>query len=129
MDAYTKERCELKIHSTAKKAAGIGFGGGLLPGLSLGFKVAKSVPLAAIEIKLVIDLARIFGKDIDDSLAQAILSAALATVGGKIAASAVGDVVSSFIPGVSAVVGGATAAATVEAVGWAVVDLLDSGEF
>ena len=133
MDNYIKEQCAWKIHKTAKNAAKVGAGGSLLPsfipGSSLFLHVAKRVPLAAIEIKMVIDLARIFGKEIDESLAQAILSAALATVGGKMVAHTIGDIVGTSIPIVGAVVGGATAAATVEAVGWAVVDLLDSGEF
>ncbi|MBE6875907.1 MAG: hypothetical protein E7496_04165 [Ruminococcus sp.] len=125
MTSLQKDRCEYKIHTTAKTAAGIGAGGSLIPGLHL----VKRVPLAALEIKMVIDLAKIFDKDIDESLAQAILSAALATAGGKIVAGAVSDGLAGFIPGIGAIVGGATAAATVEAVGWAVVDLLDSGEF
>ena len=119
-------KCHMIIHKTAKTAATIGAGTSAIPGIGA---VAKSVPLSVLEIKMVIDLAKAFDKELDESLAQAILSAALGTVGGKLVAGKVADIATSFVPGANVVVGGATAAATVETIGWTVVNLLSKDEF
>lgn len=121
--------CKKIIHGTATSAAAVGVGSGLLAKVTLGMAgFAKRVPLAALEIKMVIELGNVFEREITDSVAEGILGAALATIGGKVAASVASDLV-GWIPVVGEVTGGATAAATVEALGWAVANGLDKGEF
>jgi len=121
--------CKKIIHGTAKAAAAVGVGAGLLSKVTLGTAgLAKRVPLAALEIKMIIDLGKVFEREITDSVAEGILGAVLATIGGKVAASVASDLV-GWIPVVGEVTGGATAAATVEALGWAVANGLDNGDF
>lgn len=126
MTEVQEMRCQQIIHSTAAKAAAIGVGSGLLAKITLGVAgLAKRVPLAALEIKMVIDLGKVFGVDITESVAEGLVGSILATIAGKVGASIASDLLAG-VPIVGEVTGGATAAAVVEALGWAVANHLES---
>lgn len=128
MTEVQEMRCQQIIHSTAAKAAAIGVGSGLLAKITLGVAgLAKRVPLAALEIKMVIDLGKVFGVDITESVAEGLVGSILATIAGKVGASIASDLLAG-VPIVGEVTGGATAAAVVEALGWAVANHLESND-
>ena len=123
MTSHQKDRCNEIIHSTALKATAAGTAGGLFG--ALGSVATDATILSGLEIVMVINLGKVFNKEISESVATGIFSAVAGTVVGKGAAGAL----LSAIPGIGAIANGAAAAGTIEAIGWAVANGFDDGKY
>ena len=124
MTEEQRTQCHLIIHGTAKKAGAAGTAGGLF-GI-FGSLASDATILSGLEIAMIVRLGReVFDKDITDSVAMGILGAVAGTVAGKGAVS----VITGLIPGIGAIANGAASVATVEAIGWAVAEGFDNGDF
>lgn len=123
MTDLQKDRCNEIIHGAALKATAAGGFSGLFG--AVGALAGDATVLSAIEIAMIVKLGKVFNREISDSIATGILGAVAGTVVGKGAAS----VLTSLLPGIGAIANGAASAGTVEAIGWAVANGFDNGDF
>ena len=107
MTEEEKSKCHGIIHSAAIAAGGIGAGLAQLP-------MADTVPITAIQIGMIVSLGTVFDRDITETVAQSILSGAVASIGGR----AISQVLMGWLPGLGNIINAGTAAAITEAVGW-----------
>jgi uncharacterized protein (DUF697 family) len=77
---------------------------------------SDNAALCAIEITMTISLGAVFGIEITRSVASGIA----ATTAGTLAGRAISQTLVGWIPGAGNVINAATAAAMIEALGWAI---------
>lgn len=111
MTAAQKRQCHHIIHLYAVSAAGIAGGLAQLPS-------SDSAPLAALEVKMVTELAAVFGVSLTKTAAAAIVSAVAGTTAGR----AISQWLVGWIPGWGNAINATTAAGVVESLGWAAAD-------
>lgn len=107
MTEEEKSKCHSIIHSAAVTAGVIGAGLAQLP-------MADTIPITAIQTGMIIGLGAVFDRDITESVAQSILSGAMASIGGR----AVSQVLVGWLPVLGSIINAGTAASITEAVGW-----------
>ena len=108
-----KKKCHAAIHTATVAAAA----GGVAP-----IPMSDTIPISAAQVTMIVELGKVFGVTISQSVAKSIISVGLAQqVGRTLVSNAL-----KCIPGVGTVVGGAissvTAASLTEAMGWLVAD-------
>lgn len=111
MTAAQKRQCHHIIHLYAVSAAGIAGGLAQLPG-------SDAAPLVALEVKMVSDLADVFGISLTKTAAAALVSGLAGTTVGR----AVSQWLVGWIPGWGNAINASTAAGVVESLGWAAAD-------
>lgn len=111
MTAAQKRECHHIIHLHAVSAAGIAGGLAQLPG-------ADAAPLVAIEVKMVTELANVFGVSLTKTAATAVVSGLAGTTVGR----AISQWLVGWIPGWGNAINASTAAGVVESLGWAAAD-------
>lgn len=111
-----KARCDKIIHTAASVAAA---GGGLtlVPG-------SDALVIMPVQVLMVARLAREYDVKLSRSLAR---SAAYATV-GQILGRGSARILASWLPGAGSVIRAGVAFSITEAIGWAVVEQLESGD-
>ena len=116
MTTAQKIKCNLIIHSASVANGAIGGGLAQIP-------TADSVPMAGVQVTMVVSLGKVFRKKISKNLAEGIvLGFAAAYAGRAISQAAVG-----WIPGYGNIINLTTAAALTEAMGWFVAHRLAKG--
>ena len=116
MTTAQKIKCNLVIHSASVANGAIGGGLAQIP-------TADSVPMAGVQVTMVVSLGKVFRKKISKNLAEGIvLGFAAAYAGRAISQAAVG-----WIPGYGNIINLTTAAALTEAMGWFVAHRLAKG--
>ena len=108
MTEKQRKACHGIIHTHAAGASAVAAGLAQLPGID-------NAPLSAIEVAMAIELAAVFGITLDKSMASAALSGVIGTAVGR----TVSQILVGWIPGIGNAINGATAAAVVESIGWA----------
>jgi uncharacterized protein (DUF697 family) len=117
MNAMTesqREACHQIIHGAAASAAAIGAGLAQLP-------CADTVIITPIQIGMIESLGNVFGINLGEATAKAILAGALASIGGR----SLTQVLVGWIPGIGNIVNATTAAGITEAIGWIAVEDFD----
>ncbi|MBV7272070.1 hypothetical protein [Clostridium thailandense] len=111
MTSEQKSKCSAIIHTASVSGAAAAAGMAQLPG--------ADVPLLiGIEVTMVIALGGVFGEDINETTAKAIVASAAASYAGRgIAQALVG-----WLPGIGNVINASTAAVLIETIGWAVAN-------
>ncbi|WP_029324752.1 hypothetical protein [Butyrivibrio sp. AE3004] len=102
------------IHSAAVAAAAVA-------GFTSQIPLADSVLLSAIEIPMVINIGRIFDRELSSSTAWSLIISQVGTLSGR----AISQVAIGWFPGVGNITNAVTAAGVVEALGWAIADYFD----
>ena len=102
------------ISSAAVSAAAIS-------GLSSQIPLADNVVLSGVEITMTINLGKVFGREISNSLAWSIILSQLGTLTGK----AVSQLLMSWIPGIGNITNAITSVGVIETLGWSIVDYFD----
>lgn len=116
MTTAQKIKCNLIIHGASVANGAIGGGLAQIP-------TADSVPMAGVQVTMVVSLGKVFRKKISKNLAEGIvLGFAAAYAGRAISQAAVG-----WIPGYGNIINLTTAAALTEAMGWFVAHRLAKG--
>lgn len=112
-----KKNCETLIHTAATVAAAAG-GVTILPG-------SDAVVIMPVQVGMILALAREFDVKITASVAKSAAYAAFGQIVGKGAAR----LLSTAVPGAGNVIRAGIAFSITEALGWAVVERLEAGEF
>ena len=113
-----KAKCHVAIHTASAAAAAVGGGLAQIPG-------SDNVVLTPIQLTMTIALGKVFGKSLSDSTAlEAIGSVAASTVGRTVSQVLIG-----WVPGIGNVINATTAASITEALGWAIANEFDKGNF
>lgn len=117
MTSDQETKCHAIIHTATAAGAAAAAGMAQLPG--------ADVPLLiGIEITMTVSLGGVFGINLDESAAKAIVLASLGSYAGRgIAQALVG-----WIPVAGNVINAGTAAALIEALGWAIAKDFDNGK-
>ena len=108
--------CNTAIHTAGAAAAAVGGGLAQIPG-------SDSVPIVTIQTMMVVSLAKIFGKDLAEGAARAVVSTGLSTMVGR----GFSQLLIGWLPGVGNVINASTAAVVTETLGWIVVGELCEG--
>lgn len=106
-------KCNLLIHSASAASAAFG---------AIPIPIADAIPIGALQVTMIISLGKVFDLTIGRSVAEAIAGVALATNAGRFIASNVVKAIPVINFIVGPIVGGTTAAAITEAMGWVVAD-------
>ncbi len=114
MTESQREACHQIIHGAAASAAAIGAGLAQLP-------CADTVIITPIQIGMIESLGNVFGINLGEATAKAILAGALASIGGR----SLTQVLVGWIPGIGNIVNATTAAGITEAIGWIAVEDFD----
>lgn len=114
MTESEKSQCHHIIHLNAVAASGVAAGIAQLPG-------ADNLPLAAIEVEMVIALGQVFGISVTKSGAKGIIAGVAGTTVGR----TVSQFLVGWVPGLGNAINASTAAGVVEALGWAAADHFD----
>lgn len=113
MPANIKSKCARAIHSATAASAAAG---------AIPIPVSDAVPITAAQIAMIIALGKVFGITLSESAAKSVVGVGVAQQAGR----AIFSNVLKMIPGagsvVGGVVGGTTAAALTEALGWVIAD-------
>lgn len=115
MTESQKKKCHAIIHTASTAAAGVGAGLAQIPG-------SDNAVIVPIQITMVISLAKVFGKDLDETGAAAVLSTAASSVVGR----GISQVLVGWIPGIGNAINASTAAGVTEATGWTVAKIFDN---
>ena len=107
MTSTEKILCNSIIHLTSVAVGGVG------AGLNKN-SVSDTIIITPIQLAMVVALGKVFGFDIDQSVAKAKLTSELGAVVGKPVAQLIG----SWVPGVGNIVNGVTAMSITEVIGW-----------
>lgn len=118
MTEKQNRECHYYIHAASTAAAAVGAGFAQIPGSDSG-------PLAAIQTAMIISIGRVFGVNLTDSAAKAVLTTKLSSMVGKLVARTVTQWLVGWFPGAGNAVNATTAAAITEALGWAVAEDFD----
>ena len=117
MTGIQKKECNKIIHIASVVAGGAGAGLAQIPG-------GDRMLITPIQVTMTVKLAKIFGVNLSESAATALLtSGAVSSLGRAVAGAIVGRV-----PILGNIVNAATAAVITEALGWAVAREFDCGE-
>lgn len=117
MTAKQKKECNKIIHTASVAAGGAGAGLAQIPG-------GDRMLITPIQVMMTIKLAKVFGVNLTESAATALLtSGAVSSLGRAVASAIIGRV-----PILGNIVNAATAATITEALGWAVAKEFDCGE-
>ena len=109
MSKDQKKKCHGIIH-TATVAAGAA---GAIP-----IPLSDAIPIGGAQVAMIVGLGKVFDRTISQAVAQSIAGVGLASfVGRTIFTSA-----AKLIPVAGSIVGGATAAAITEGLGWVIAD-------
>lgn len=111
MTTDQKVKCHGAIHTASAAAAGIGAGLAQLPG-------ADCAALVPVQVAMILALGAVFNIPLTESMAKTVLSESVATMGGKVAAKVITNVLVGWIPGVGNGVNAAVAAGITESLGW-----------
>ena len=87
--------------------------------------LSDNAVIIPIQITMILSLAKVFDRSLDEAAAKALLLQTITTMLGKTAARTFTQFVIGWIPGVGNVVNASTAAALTEALGWLVADDFD----
>lgn len=108
-----KKRCHKTIHSASSAAAAAG---------AIPIPVSDALPITAAQIAMVISLGKVFGMTLSKSTADLVTKLVITQQAGR----AIAANILKAIPGAGTVagcvIGGSTAAALTEALGWLVAD-------
>jgi uncharacterized protein (DUF697 family) len=106
-------RCHKIIHSASVAAGGVG---------AIGvFPLSDAIPLAAIQLKMIHSLAKVFGLNLTDEAARATLAVAAAAAGGR----QLTKLFTCWMPVFGSLVSASTAAGITEAIGWTIASEFD----
>ncbi len=111
-------RCHAIIHGASASAGAVGAGFAQLPG-------AHAVLIVPIQVAMIAALGRVFGLEVTKTAARSVIYATLGTMLGRGATT----VLPRFIPGVGNVLNATVAAGITEALGWALAQQMEVGEF
>lgn len=106
-------KCNAAIHTASVAAAGVGAGLAQAVG-------ADCVALVPIQVAMIIALGDIFDIPLSNSMAKMVLSQTVATMGGKILAKVLTNLLIGWIPGIGNGVNAAVAAGITESLGWVI---------
>lgn len=113
MPEEKKIQCQKVIHTAATASATAG---------ALPIPMSDTIPISAAQIVMVIGIGKIFDFEVSQAVAKTIVGVGLAQQAGR----AVFSNILKCVPGAGSVlggfVGGTTAAAVTEALGWLVAD-------
>lgn len=111
-----RARCEKTIHWAATAAAA---GGGLtvVPG-------SDALVIAPVQVLMIVRLAREYEVKIPRSLARSVAYATL----GQLLGRGSSRILAAWLPGIGNVIRAGVAFGITQAIGWAVVDQLESGD-
>lgn len=113
-----EKKCHVAIHTASVAAGGVGAGLAQLP-------CADSAALMPIQITMILALGEIFNIPLSNSMAKTVLSQTVATMGGKILAKALTNILVGWIPGVGNAANAAVAASITESLGWLIAKDFD----
>ena len=111
MTEEEKSKCHKIIHTAAGSAAAIGFGLAQIPG-------SDAIPITTIQIGMIVGLGAVFGTEVTEAAAKAILGGAAAAIGGR----TVSQFLVGWIPVLGNPINAATAFTITEGIGWYVAD-------
>lgn len=114
MNESQRKKCHYLIHTTSASKAAIGEGLTQIPG-------SDNVPISALQVTMIIGIAKVFDKSITKSTAKGILASQLAIFGGR----ALSQWLVGWIPDYGNAINASTAAALTESIGWAAADYFD----
>lgn len=106
-----KTKCHTIIHVAAGATGAIGFGLAQIPG-------SDAIPITAIQVTMIINLGKVFGTEVTEAAAKAILAGAAAAIGGR----TVSQFLVGWIPVAGNYVNAATAVSITEGIGWYVAN-------
>lgn len=109
-----RKKCNSIIHITAVAAGSIGAGLAQIPG-------SDNAIIVPIQVTMTISLGAVFGVDLDESSAKAVLATATATQTGR----AISQFFISGLPIAGNIINAATAIVITESIGWAVAKTFD----
>lgn len=115
MTESQKKKCHAIIHTASTAAAGVGVGLAQVPG-------SDNAVIVPIQITMVISLAKVFGKELDEAGAAAVLSTAATSVVGR----GISQVLVGWIPVIGNAINASTAAGVTEVAGWTVAKIFDN---
>lgn len=118
MTEKQNRECHYYIHAASTAAAAVGADRAQIPGSDSG-------PLATIQTAMIISIGRVFGVNLTDSAAKAVLTTKLSSMVGKLVARTVTQWIVRWFPRAGNAVNATTAAAITEALGWAVAEDFD----
>ncbi len=110
----TKEEriaCNGIIHTFSTMAGAVGAGLAQVP-------VSDSAIIAPIQLSMTISLGKVFGINMDQSIAKSTLATTASTMVGR----TVSQVLIGWIPGIGNVINATTAAGLTETIGWILAD-------
>ena len=104
-------KCHCIIHSASLSAGGVGAGLAQIP-------CSDNAIITPIQLAMTISLGAVFGISLTKSSAEA----AIASVAGATIGRSVSQVLIGWVPGLGNIINASTAAATTEALGWALAE-------
>ncbi len=103
--------CNSIIHTCSTMAGAVGAGLAQVP-------ASDSAIIAPIQLSMTVSLGKVFGINLDQSIAKSTLATAASTMVGR----TVSQVLVGWIPGVGNVINATTAAGLTETIGWILAD-------
>jgi uncharacterized protein (DUF697 family) len=116
-----KKEAEQIINGAARNAGIASFGGGIIPGGTL----VTDALLTGVTIDMVIRLGKLFGRSLNPSSAQSILT----VVGGMVAGKTIANAATTFVPGFASFVALGTSYAFHQTAGWIVYNGFEEGRW
>ena len=111
MNESQQNKCHAIIHGAATVCAGIAAGLSQVPG-------SDNVLIVPVQVGMIISLGAVFGAELTESTANAILASETATMVGR----GISQVLIGWIPVFGNAVNAATAFAVTESIGWTVAN-------